>query len=93
MSLTLFIGAIGGPELLIILLIAVFLFGADKLPKLARSSGQAMGEFQKGRETIEEDIRSAASDAKGSGAESDADDAVAEPRIEEDAAARDPNPA
>ena len=50
------IGIPGGPELLIILLIAVLLFGANKLPKLARSSGQAMGEFQKGREEIDQEL-------------------------------------
>ena len=50
------IGIPGGPELLIILLIAVLLFGANKLPKLARSSGQAMGEFQKGREEINQEL-------------------------------------
>jgi sec-independent protein translocase protein TatA len=50
-------GAIpGGPEMLIILLIVVLLFGANKLPKLARSTGQAMGEFQKGRQQIEEEL-------------------------------------
>ena len=51
------IGIPGGPELLIILLIAVLLFGANKLPKLARSSGQAMGEFQKGREEIDQELQ------------------------------------
>jgi sec-independent protein translocase protein TatA len=43
----------GGMEMMIILLVTVLLFGANKLPKLARSTGQAMGEFKKGREDIE----------------------------------------
>ena len=52
----------GGPEMIVILLILVLLFGADKLPKLARSSGQAMGEFRRGREDIESDLRQAATE-------------------------------
>lgn len=59
----LFLGAIGGPELLIVLAIAVLLFGASKLPDLARSSGLAMGEFRKGRESVEAKLRTATSDA------------------------------
>jgi len=54
-----FIGVPGGPELLIIFALVVLLFGASKLPSLARSSGQAIGEFQKGREEIEQEIRDA----------------------------------
>ncbi|AQL41317.1 Sec-independent protein translocase TatA [Halorientalis sp. IM1011] len=50
-------GIPGGPELLVILLIAILLFGANKIPELARSSGQAIGEFQKGREEIEEELQ------------------------------------
>ncbi|MFT4948011.1 MAG: sec-independent protein translocase protein TatA [Natronomonas sp.] len=50
-------GVPGGPELLIILLIAVLLFGANKIPKLARSSGEAIGEFQKGREEVEDELQ------------------------------------
>lgn len=46
-----------GPELLIILLVLVLLFGAQKIPKLARSTGQAMGEFKKGREEVEEELQ------------------------------------
>jgi sec-independent protein translocase protein TatA len=52
----LFPGIPGGPELLVILLIAILLFGANKIPKLARSSGQAIGEFQKGREEVEKEL-------------------------------------
>lgn len=47
----------GGPEMIVILLIVVLLFGANKLPKLARSSGQALGEFRRGREDIENELR------------------------------------
>lgn len=46
----------GGPELLIILLIAILLFGASKVPKLARSSGKAIGEFKKGRSEMEQEL-------------------------------------
>jgi len=54
--LPLFPGIPGGPELLVILFIAVLLFGANKIPKLARSSGEAIGEFQKGREEVEQEL-------------------------------------
>jgi sec-independent protein translocase protein TatA len=49
-----------GPEMLIILFVLVLLFGANKIPKLARSTGEAMGEFKKGREEIEEELNDAA---------------------------------
>jgi len=42
--------------MVVILLIAVLLFGANKIPKLARSTGQAMGEFQKGRQQVEQEL-------------------------------------
>ena len=41
---------IGAPELIIILVVVVLLFGSSKLPKLARSLGQASKEFKKGIE-------------------------------------------
>lgn len=39
---------LGLPELLIILLVLLLLFGSTKLPKLARSIGESAGELQKG---------------------------------------------
>lgn len=39
---------LGLPELIIILVILLLLFGSTKLPKLARSLGQSAGELQKG---------------------------------------------
>ncbi len=38
----------GGPEWIIILVVLLFLFGAKKLPELARSMGQASKEFKSG---------------------------------------------
>lgn len=39
---------LGAPELLIVLLVVLVLFGSTKLPKLARSLGQAQSEFKAG---------------------------------------------
>jgi len=39
---------LGAPELLIILAVVLLLFGGAKLPKLARSLGQAQKEFKQG---------------------------------------------
>ena len=41
-------GSLGAPELLIILVVILVLFGGAKLPKLARSLGQAQKEFKDG---------------------------------------------
>lgn len=46
----------GGPELLIIVGIAILLFGAQKIPKLARSIGESTGEFQKGKAKVENEL-------------------------------------
>jgi sec-independent protein translocase protein TatA len=43
---SLLIGDLGTPELLIILVIVVLVFGASKLPELARGSGRALRIFK-----------------------------------------------
>jgi TatA/E family protein of Tat protein translocase len=39
---------LGLPEILLILLIALLIFGAAKLPEIGRSLGKALSEFKKG---------------------------------------------
>lgn len=51
----------GGPELLIILAVVVLLFGASKIPELARGLGEAEGEFKQGRQEVEERLTEAES--------------------------------
>ena len=40
--------ALGVPEAIIIVIFGILVFGADKIPKLARNVGRAKGEFQQG---------------------------------------------
>jgi sec-independent protein translocase protein TatA len=45
---------LGPTELIIILVIVLLLFGGAKLPKLARSLGEAQREFKKGTDEVEQ---------------------------------------
>lgn len=54
-----FIQGIGGPELLIILVIILLLFGAKRLPELAKGLGKSMKEFKKATQDVQEDFREA----------------------------------
>ena len=61
--------ALGPPELLILLIIVLVLFGGAKLPKLARSLGQAQREFREGvneEDTAVGDSSSSATKSKDS---------------------------
>jgi sec-independent protein translocase protein TatA len=55
------LGSIGMPELIIIFLIALVIFGPRKLPELGRSLGKSLAEFKRAsnelRSTLEEEIR------------------------------------
>src|SRR6188472_1239419 len=54
-------GSIGMPELIIIFVIALIIFGPRKLPELGRSLGKSLAEFKKAsnelKSTLEEEIR------------------------------------
>lgn len=47
---------LAGPDLLVILVIVLLLFGAKKLPELARGMGQAMKEFNKAKDEFESEL-------------------------------------
>ncbi len=55
-------GMPGGPEILVILFIILLLFGAKKLPELSRSLGKSLGEFKKGKDDLEREIRDVKTD-------------------------------
>lgn len=57
MHATLFITPLSGLELLVILLVLALLFGPSKLTSLARAAGRSTGEYRKGREEIERELR------------------------------------
>ena len=50
----------GGPEIIFILIIVVLLFGAKKIPELARGLGQSLGEFKRARDEFEREIQKTA---------------------------------
>jgi len=49
-------GPLGYPEMVVIFLIILLLFGAKKLPQLARGVGKSMGEFKKAKDEFEHEI-------------------------------------
>ena len=49
---------LGIPELIVIFVIALVVFGPKKLPELGKSIGRAMAEFKKASEEFQESVRS-----------------------------------
>lgn len=54
----------GWPEIIFILVIVLLLFGAKKLPELARGIGQSLGEFKKARDEFEREIQKSSADVE-----------------------------
>ena len=52
-----FLQNIGMTELLVILIILVLLFGASKIPQIARSMGKSVNEFKKGMHEGDEEVK------------------------------------
>jgi sec-independent protein translocase protein TatA len=52
-----------GPDIMVILLIVLLLFGAKKLPELARGMGRAVKEFGAGRDEVEREFSQSGSNS------------------------------
>ena len=52
-------GQIGMPEIIVILLVVVILFGARKLPEIGSALGKAIREFKKAGKDVQDDVKDA----------------------------------
>jgi sec-independent protein translocase protein TatA len=50
-------GNLGAGEIILIVLVVLLLFGAKKIPELARGIGKGMSEFKKGLKDVEDEIK------------------------------------
>jgi len=55
-------GSFGPGEIILVLLVILILFGAKKIPELAKGIGKGMTEFKKGLKDVEDEIKSADKD-------------------------------
>lgn len=55
---TILLGVIGGPELAVIILALIILFGGKKIPELMRGLGQGVREFKEGQSETSKDDKS-----------------------------------
>jgi len=63
-NILLFLGGLGMPEMLLILLIVILLFGAKKIPELARGLGRGIREFKDASKDIKSEIDKGLEDPK-----------------------------
>lgn len=56
-------GLPSGPDMIVISILVLVLFGAKKLPVFARSLGRSMGEFRRAKDEFEKELHSAADDS------------------------------
>ena len=55
---------LGAPEIAVLIILAILLFGAKKIPELARSLGRASQEYKKAKEDFLAEVNKPAEDAK-----------------------------
>jgi sec-independent protein translocase protein TatA len=54
----LFIGGLGGWEIMVILLVVLIFFGANKIPEIARGMGKGIREFKDATKEIKKEVES-----------------------------------
>ena len=64
-------GMPGVPEMIAIFLVVLLLFGAKKIPELARGMGKGMGEFKKAKSEFEREIKEGEAEGESSWDETD----------------------
>jgi sec-independent protein translocase protein TatA len=57
-------GNLGAGEIILIILVILILFGAKKIPELARGIGKGMSEFKKGLKDVEDEIKNSENETK-----------------------------
>ena len=77
-----YFGMPGGSEVILILFIILLLFGAKKLPELSRSLGKSLGEFKKGKEDLDREIRTIKEDVQSQMTSPDPDASAEESKEE-----------
>ena len=60
---------IGAPELILVLLLALIIFGPGKLPDLGKAVGKTISEFRRSSREIMEDASTEANEAKNEGSQ------------------------
>lgn len=63
-SILLFLGSLGGSEMFLILLAILLLFGAKKIPELARGLGKGIREFKDASRDIKDELEEGMKDVK-----------------------------
>lgn len=64
MNTLLFIGGLGLPEVMLIVLVILLLFGGKKIPELMKGLGKGVRSFKDGMNEVESEIKSTDSDSK-----------------------------
>ena len=65
LSIHLFIGNLGGPEILLIAFVVLLLFGGKKLPELMRGLGKGIKEFNNAKANIESEVKESMKEIDG----------------------------
>jgi len=61
-AILLFLGGLGSSEVLVILMVVLLLFGAKRIPQLARGLGRGIREFKDATSEIKKEVENAAGD-------------------------------